>query len=302
MALVYWQNITGDVGGANYWGGDSNPNGYWSAEPADGDVAVMGRGDAVISGSTVALVDFAELRIGNGFTGSIGYGSPMTMVGYGSIPVYRIHARGDVHLDLNDDATAAVGGRLIIDVGNNTVTVQDNRTVSQRLSTYTHTVEIVMRSSSSAVTIAQPAGGGQPNYSRLVATGVPGSTLTLTGATADDIYTDGVDVIGGSAAVQWCVLSGDIEPEGVVNLYMYGGSATPGKHSSGDEISYARLLGGSLNFADAEASVDLPDSWDDVEAYSGTVKMRDAQPMVNRGRAAIDVAAGVTLAVEAAEG
>lgn len=302
MATVYWQGVGTTIDSGAFWGQGGNTNGYWSAEPADGDVAVMGRGNETIDGDVVALVEFAELRIGHGFTGTIGSTlAPMAMDAHGTDAVYRINSRGNVYLSLYDDAALAQSGQLIIDVASGTVLIQDYRTLSQKPTDYSHTVEVVMRSSSSSVTIAQPSGNGQPNYSRLVATGPAGSTLTLTGATAANIYTDGCKVLGGTAATNWAVLSGDIEPEGAANLTLYGGSATPGLHSSGDDIAYIDLHAGRLDLSSAEAATTFPGSWSDLEAYAGRVQMEDGQPLVNRGKSEMDVTGGVTLNIESAE-
>ena len=303
MAIVYWQGVGTTIGSGLFWGQSGNPNGYWSAEPADGDIAVIGRGNQTIEGDLLALVKFSELRIGHGFVGTLGtVGTPMAMEASGADAVYRINSRGDVRLSLNDDAALAQSGQVVIDVANGTVLIQDYRTLSQKPTPYSHTVEVVMRSSSSSVTIEQPAGGGQPNYSKIVATGPPGSTLTLTGATATEIFTDGCDVVGGTASGSWFCLSGDIEPEGAGNLIMYGGSTTPGLHSSGGDFGYIDLHAGRLDLSSAEAATTFPGGWSDLEAYAGRVEMISGQPMVNRGKASIDVVGGITLNIETAEG
>jgi hypothetical protein len=302
MAVVYWQGVGSTVSVGDFWGQGGNPDGYWSSEPADGDTAVIGRGSEVIAGDPTPLVELAELRIGHGFTGTIGSElATLVVKAYGPSGAFIINSRGDVHLTLTDDSALAKSGKLIVDVASGTVTIQDNRTLSQKPTSYTHTVEVIMRSSSSAVTIAQPSGGGQPNYTMVVATGPAGSQLTLVGATAADIYTDGCDVLGGTATNDWFLASGDIEPEGADSLILYSGTATPGLHGGGGDFGYLELNGGWLDLSAVESVTTFPGGWGDFETYMGKVSMEDAQPIVNRGVVSIDVVGGITLNIESAE-
>lgn len=302
MAAVYWQGVGSTVFVGDFWGQGGNPDGYWSAEPADGDTIIMGRGAEVIVGDPLPLVEVAEFRVGHGFTGAIGTSAvPLAVASYSTWGVFRINSGGDVHLHLVDDASTAQNGTLVIDVTSGTVTVVDDRTLSQKISPYTHTIDVIMRSASAAVTISRSAGGGQPAYSRVVASGRPGSQLTLTGTSATTIYTDGCDVNGGTASDTWVVASGNVEPYSAGTLLVYGGTVTPGLHGSGGDFGYMELHGGRLDLASVESDTTLPDSWDDVVGFSGTIETEGAQPVVNRGAASVVVGSGTTLSVENAE-
>ncbi len=300
MSIVYWQGTGTTVATGDFYGQPDNPDGYWSATPASGDTAIMGRGSETINGGGTAEIPFEKFVIGRSFTGSIGsVGSVLPFAAHGQSGAFHIHpGGGDLYISLDDDPTTSANGSLTIDIFTGAVYVVDYRSLDQKDSDYSHTVSVVMRTQSASVSVLQAAGAAA--YTQLVATGARGSTLTISGSTAEDIFTDGPDVVGGTALSSWSVLNGAIEPLSAANLSVYGGSATPGRQGADGDFPYIDLYGGAVDVSSMESATDLPGNWADLEVFSGTLKMLDTQKVVNRGDAVIEIVGGGTVRVDTA--
>ena len=294
MATVYFQATTATIPAVTLWGAS-----YWSGTPANGDTAVFGRGSPTITGgSSPSAVTLAEVRIGHGFTGSIGTSLSMVPItthgASGAINIQSVGA-ADMWLVLTDLAASA-NAETVLDVASGTVFIDEGRTLAAKASTYTHTLNIVARSSFASVIVANVGGGTLPNYTRIVISGAAGSAVTLAGITADEIFSEGCDVIGGSAADRWVVSSGSIQPEDVNNLLVYGGTATLGQVADSD-IAYIGLHGGTVDASRPTFGLTLPDSADDCEVFGGTIKMQNPIPLRHHGQALCRLLGGETLSV-----
>ena len=293
MATVYFQETTATIPAVSLWGAS-----YWSGTPANGDTAVFGRGSPTITGgSSPSAVTLAEVRIGHGFTGSIGTDvSTFPITTHGASGAINIQSVGasDMWLALTDLAASA-NAETVLDVASGTVFIDEGRTLASKASEYTHTLNIVARSSFASVTVANGGGGTLPNYTRIVASGAVGSTVTLTGMTADEIFSEGCDVIGGSAG-NWVVSSGSVQPETINNLFVYDGTVTLGQLADSD-IAYIALHGGTIDTSRPAYALTLPDSADDCEAFGGTIQMQNPIPLRNHGQALCRLSGGETLSV-----